>query len=68
MKLENFADVTFGARITTAMPKELRTAIARAAAAQDLTVADFVRASISDRLDRIGVPHEKLPPLRRRPA
>jgi uncharacterized protein (DUF1778 family) len=61
-------DILLSERIAAHVTEELRTAVERAAAAQDLTMADFVRASISDRLDRIGVPHQKLPPLRRRPG
>ena len=61
-------DIVLGNRVTVSITDEIHDALGRAAQAQDLTTADFIREAISDRLDRIGTPHTRVPPLRRRPT
>jgi hypothetical protein len=61
-------DISFDARLTINVPTELRGAIERAACAQAISTADFVRLAVSDRLSAAGVPHQRVPPLRRRLA
>jgi hypothetical protein len=58
-------DIICDSRITVSVPTEMRGAVERAANAQAITVADFTRAALSDRLTQIGVPHSRVPPLRR---
>ena len=60
------ANLAFSERLTVAIPLDLRVAIEGAARRQDLTLADYVRAAVVEKLTRDGVGRPSIPHLRRR--
>ena len=64
--MSNIPDrIDLDAKIAAPVTRELRDAIENAARLQRMSPEDFLRQALSDRLDRIGAPHFRLPILRR---
>ncbi|MDB5652477.1 MAG: hypothetical protein JWQ94_90 [Tardiphaga sp.] len=55
--------IKFTDRIGIAVPSRFSEAVHRAADAQGLSVADFARLALSDRMKRAGVEHDRLPAI-----
>jgi uncharacterized protein (DUF1778 family) len=65
--MKDASNIILNDRIAVSVTSELRKSVERVADAQNLTVSDFVRSAVSDRLDLLDVPHKRIPHLRRRP-
>jgi len=61
-------DITFGDRLTIAIPKCLHDAVREAARRDQLTVADYARRALALRLAESGISFPQLPNLGRRPG
>jgi hypothetical protein len=61
-------DLLFSSRLTLAVPDDFARALREAASSRGLTVADYVRGSITDRLRSEGVKHPPMPCLHREPT
>ncbi|PYF03846.1 hypothetical protein BJ122_105103 [Rhodopseudomonas faecalis] len=57
--------IDLNAKVTAPVTEEIADAIKDAARLQRISPEDFIRSAISDRLDRLGAPHFRLPILRR---
>jgi hypothetical protein len=62
------SDLLFSSRLTLAVPDEFARAVREAASIRGLTVAAYVRGSLSDRLRAEGVKHPPMPCLHRGPT
>jgi hypothetical protein len=55
--------IRFDHRIEVAAPSDFAAAVRKAAAARQMTIADFARDALSREVKRAGVAHVRLPPI-----
>jgi hypothetical protein len=63
MKLDVFNDLEFDKKLSASVPQPFYETVRKVADVQGLTIPDFVRAAVCDRLTRADVPHLPLPPI-----